>query len=99
VLGDRDGTTCEPAFVDLVERTLRDRGYSVARNDPYKGVALIQRIGDQPRNRHSLQIEVRRPLYMDEATRQPNEGFANVRDDLTDLARTLAAYVRERAAA
>jgi N-formylglutamate deformylase len=48
VLGDRDGTTCEPGFVDLVERDLRARGYSVARNDPYKGVQLIAHIG-QPR--------------------------------------------------
>lgn len=99
VLGDRDGTTCEPGFVDMVERALRALGYSVARNDPYKGVELIRRIGDRARNRHSLQVEVRRPLYMDEATREANEGFAAVRRDLAQVTKALAAYVRERAAA
>lgn len=96
VLGDRDGTTCEPAFVDLVERELRARGYTVARNDPYKGVQLIARIGQPALNRHSLQIEIRRPLYMDEATRERNAGFQKVQRDLSELLQVLAGYVRGR---
>ena len=97
VLGDRDGTTCEPGFVDLVERALRQRGYTVARNDPYKGVQLIARIGQPQRQRHSLQVEIRRPLYMDEATRERNAGFARMQRDLGAVARELAAYVKDRA--
>lgn len=99
VLGDRDGTTCEPEFVELVERELRSRGYTVARNDPYKGVQLIARIGQPQRRRHSLQIEIRRPLYMDEATRERNDGFARVQGDLTAVLHTLAAYVKDRTGA
>lgn len=99
VLGDRDGTTCEPEFVELVERELRGRGYTVARNDPYKGVQLIGRIGQPQRQRHSLQVEIRRPLYMDEATRERNDGFARVQGDLTSLLHTLSAYVKDRARA
>lgn len=97
VLGDRDGTTCEPAFVDLVERSLRARGYTVARNDPYKGVQLIARIGQPARRRHSLQVEIRRPLYMDEATRERNARFPQVQNDLTAVLRTLADYVKAQA--
>src|SRR5262249_10744081 len=37
VLGDRGGTTCEPGFVALVERTLAGMGYSVVRNVPFNG--------------------------------------------------------------
>lgn len=96
VLGDRDGSTCEPGFVDVVERELRACGYTVARNDPYKGVQLIARIGQPARNRHSLQVEVRRPLYMDEGTRERNANFMVVQRDLTRLLGTLAQYVRER---
>lgn len=96
VLGDRDGTTCEPGFVDLIERELRARGYTVARNDPYKGVQLIARIGQPARNRHSLQVEIRRPLYMDEITRERNAGFATVQEDLTALLQALAGYVKDR---
>lgn len=97
VLGDRDGTTCEPGIANLVERELRACGYTVARNDPYKGMQLIARIGQPQRNRHSLQVEIRRPLYMNEATRERNEGFARVQKDLTFLLETLAAYVKDRA--
>jgi len=97
VLGDRDGTTCEPAFVDLVESQLRGFGYTVARNDPYKGVQLIQRIGRPAINRHSLQIEIRRPLYMDEATRERHGGFDALRNDLTELLHAVAGYLRHRA--
>lgn len=98
VLGDRDGTTCEPGFVDLVERELRACGYTVARNDPYKGVQLIARIGQPARNRHSLQVEIRRPLYMDEASRERNAGFDRVQQDLARVLSALAGYVRQRTA-
>jgi N-formylglutamate deformylase len=93
VLGDRDGTTCEPAFVDLIESDLRGKGYVVARNDPYKGVELIGQIGHPLLRRNSLQIEIRRPLYMDERTRERNEGFGRLQADLNSLARKIAGYV------
>jgi N-formylglutamate deformylase len=99
VLGDRDGTTCEPALMDVVERAVRDFGYSVARNDPYKGVALIARIGQPAAHRHSLQIEIRRPLYMDEATRQPHAGFEPLRRCLDATLAAVAAHVGTRLAA
>jgi len=94
VLGDRDGTTCEPALLDVIEARLRAHGYTVARNDPYKGVALIGRIGRPAERRHSLQIEVRRPLYMDEATRERNAGFERLQACLGDTLAAVAAHVR-----
>ena len=97
VLGDRDGTTCEPGFVQLIEDTLRDKGYTVARNDPYKGVQLIAQIGRPSLRRHSLQIEIRRPVYMDEITRERNAGFEKLQGDLTDLLEVVSGYVKTQA--
>jgi len=37
VLGDRYGTSCASLLADLVEVTLRSRGYTVVRNKPYAG--------------------------------------------------------------
>lgn len=96
VLGDRDGQTCEPEFVDAVENALRSRGFTVARNDPYKGVALISRLGRPAERRHSLQVELHRGLYMDELTRERSSGFAPLRTALAGVAADLAAYVRGR---
>lgn len=96
VLGDRDGTTCEPGLIDTVERSLLGMGYRVARNDPFKGVALLAELGRPQQNRHSLQIEIRRPLYMHEPTRERNEGFDTLRDNLNRVLADVAAYVRSR---
>ena len=95
VLGDRDGTTCEPAFIHLIGDTLQSLGYSVAYNEPYKGVALLDRIGQPHLNRHSLQIEINRKLYMDETTREPIAGFEPLRANLQKVMAAVADYVRQ----
>jgi N-formylglutamate amidohydrolase len=94
VLGDRDGTTCEPAFTRIVGETLRDLGYGVALNDPYKGVELVRKHGRPAENRHSLQVEVNRRLYMDEVTLLPNDGYAKLERDLEKLLSAVASFVR-----
>ena len=94
VLGDRDGTTCAPEFIHLIGDTLQSFGYSVAYNEPYKGVELIGRIGQPQLNRHSLQIEIRRPVYMDEDTREPNAGFEPLRAHFAQVMQVVAQYVK-----
>lgn len=96
VLGDRDGSTCDAAFTQLVADTAREMGYTVAVNDPYKGVELVRKHGRPADNRHSLQIELKRTLYMDEITLEPNVGYARLERDLAHLAHALAAFVQER---
>jgi len=96
VLGDRDGTTCEPDFVDVVERSLRSFGYSVARNDPYRGTPMLLQTGQPAMGRHSLQIEIRRPLYMDEATRARNALFHVLQWQMSHTLRNVAQYVQYR---
>ena len=96
VIGDRDGTTCERSFTTLIADTLRAMRYSVAINDPYKGVEIVRRHGRPPERRHSVQIEIKRTLYMDESTLEPHAGYARLERDLRALAAALADYVRER---
>ena len=96
VLGDRDGTTCEAAFTRLCADAFASMGYSVAINDPYKGVELVRRHGRPAEGRHSLQIELKRTLYMDEATFAPNTGYARVERDLADVAGAIARYASTR---
>jgi N-formylglutamate amidohydrolase len=93
VLGDRDGTTCAAEFTAVVADALRAMGYDVAVNDPYKGVELVRLHGRPDENRHSLQIEINRRLYMDETTLEPHHGFAGLRADLDRLLAVLHAFV------
>jgi N-formylglutamate amidohydrolase len=95
VLGDRDGTTCEPAFTAFVAGELRDMGYDVKINEPYKGVELVRRYSDPAKGRHSLQIEVNRKLYMDERRIERNGGFSRVKADLDKLVAAICRYARE----
>jgi N-formylglutamate amidohydrolase len=99
VLGDRDGTTCEPAFTRLVKETLGRFGFEVAVNDPYKGAEIVRRYGDPSAGRHSLQIEIRRDLFMNEAMHVRNEGFARVQAAMGDLIAAVCDYARSRSAA
>ena len=75
ILGDRDGTTCGSDFSAVIAESLRDDGFSVVFNDPYKGVELVQRYSDPSANRHSIQVEINRALYMDEEKITRNANF------------------------
>jgi N-formylglutamate deformylase len=94
VLGDLDGRTCGPEVMALIEGVLREHGYSVARNDPFKGVEIIARNGRPAERRHSLQIEVKRSCYADVVQHQPNAGFERVQRALDAMLQALAAHVR-----
>ena len=92
VLGDRDGTTCEPALTQFVRSNLTAMGYDVKVNDPFKGVALVQAYSDPAGGRHSLQIEINKRLYMDEGTQQRHAGFATLQQHLVQLVDALIAH-------
>lgn len=94
VLGDLDGSSCAPEFLDVVTQAFKTRGYSISVNDPYKGQDLIRKSGQPAKNRHSLQIEINRALYMDESTREPNANFATLKSDIDLVLRDVAAFLR-----
>lgn len=96
VLGDRDRTTCDPAFTEFVRRTLTAMGYAVMVNDPYKGVELVRAYSDPARGRHSLQVEINKRLYMDEERCEPNAGYAALQKNLTTLIEAIRGFVRSR---
>lgn len=89
VIGDRDGSTASPALSRLVCEHLRGLGYSVDHNHPYKGVELVRRYGDPAHDRHSIQVEINRRLYMDEPTLEMTAGFGALRRNLRTLVERL----------
>jgi N-formylglutamate deformylase len=91
VIGDRDGSTANPALSQALCELLRGFGYDVAYNHPYKGVELVRRYGEPARQRHSIQVEVNRKLYMDETTLEPNAHFATLRGHLRQMVDQLLA--------
>ncbi|WP_423196567.1 MULTISPECIES: N-formylglutamate amidohydrolase [unclassified Cupriavidus] len=95
VVGDRDGTTCDKRFTDRVEGVLKEMGYEVWRNHPYKGVEIVRVLGQPQANRHSLQLEVNRKLYMDETALTHGPGFSKLQRDLNALMDDLLRFTRD----
>jgi N-formylglutamate deformylase len=94
VLGDRDGTTCDPSFTEFVRSLLAAMGYVVTVNDPYKGVELVRAYSNPARGRHSLQVEINKRLYMDEAARNRHSGFAPLQANLMQMLDAIRDYIR-----
>jgi len=92
VLGDRYGTTCAPAVVDLVEAVFAGAGLKVARNRPYAGGHTTRVYGRPQHGIHALQIEISRHLYMNEVTLAPHAGFETIRVIAERLIATLASF-------
>jgi N-formylglutamate deformylase len=99
VVGDRDGTTCDPGFTELVRSVLAGMGYDVRVNDPYKGVELVRAYSNPAQGRMSLQLEINKRLYMDEATRTPSAGFAPLQRQLATLVEAVLDYTASELAA
>jgi len=96
VVGDRDGSTSDPVFTRLIVATLRDMGYKVRVNDPYKGVELVRRYSCPGRGRHAVQLEIDRRLYMDEETLEIHDGFHELRANLNILMQRLRDFAAEQ---
>jgi N-formylglutamate deformylase len=94
VISDCLGTTSDPAFTHWVAQHFIDAGYRVQINDPYQGGDLVMATGDPARNRNSIQIELNRALYIDEAAFARHDGFARLKHNLDLFADALADYVR-----
>ncbi|RED49825.1 N-formylglutamate amidohydrolase [Aestuariispira insulae] len=92
VLGDRDGRSCDPGFTEFVRDWFVNRGYRVRVNNPYKGAELVRLCGRPDHNRHSLQIEINRALYIDEKTLEPNRHFESLQRDLSHLVGAISVF-------
>ena len=84
----RRGLRCH--LVDCAERWLVARGLRVRRNQPYAGGFTTQRYGRPSLGRHTLQIELNRAFYMDEARHEKLPGFATTQALMAGLLEELA---------
>ncbi len=75
VLGDRFGAAAGSDVVDRIEAALTSAGLRVARNAPFAGAFVTQNYGRPTKNRHVVQVEIDRSLYMNEQLIRPNNNF------------------------
>ena len=86
VLGDRFGASCDAKLTRFTRDILQAGGYEVQVNRPYAGGFITEYYGNPARGVQSLQLEINRALYLDEATLSRNRDFGKLTRTLTDLA-------------
>ncbi|MFM2422598.1 MAG: hypothetical protein RL291_1128, partial [Pseudomonadota bacterium] len=75
VLGDRFGTSCAAQLTRSVSEALGALGYHVHLNRPYAGGYITEYYGRPAQGVHTLQVEINRALYLDEASLERTAGF------------------------
>lgn len=85
-IGTRDGETCAPHIAEKLQALFAGKGYNaVIDTQGYRGAEIVRRHGDPANNRHSIQLEVNRALYMDEKSLQLKPEFSKLQADLRDI--------------
>ena len=101
VLGDRFGSACNRELSSEVEKMFAAEGFHVVRNRPYAGGFITETHGSPHHNRHALQIEINRALYMDEIRIEKNRDFDDVEAAIARVLKSLAMFlpaIEEKAA-
>ena len=79
------------AWIEAIEAAHAGHGYSIHVNCHSMMPAVASQFGtvrcygDPARDRHGVQVEVNRRLYMDEKTLEPPAGFDRLRSDLKEM--------------
>lgn len=90
VLGDRHGSSADPALMAWIEAHFRAAGWRVGRNVPYAGGHTTEFHGRPADGIHAVQIEIDRGLYLEPYRLQRNARFGDVAAALAALAARLA---------
>jgi N-formylglutamate deformylase len=93
VVSDRHGSTAAPELTAWVADWFRAQGLQVRINDPYQGGDLVRSFGAPSDGRHSIQLEINRALYMDEAGFAHGPRFGEVRALCRAFIRALGSHV------
>lgn len=95
-IGTRRGTSCAPDIAEKMAELFAARGYDVGMNKRFIGGEITLRYGWPEINQHILQVELRRDLYMTEATRERNENFAKVQADCAWVLQEFKTFIEHR---
>ena len=93
VLGTLRGRSVAARWVQMARSALVSRGRRVAVDQPYAGAYIAERHGRPGDDRHVLQVEMCRSLYLDAAGRQTTAGLSRAADDVLALAQAIGTAI------
>jgi N-formylglutamate amidohydrolase len=93
ILGDRFGAACSSDIMAELEQAFRQEGLSVRRNKPYAGGFITEIHGRPSVDRHAVQIELNRALYVDEESLRKNANFIALQQSLQRITKKILGFV------
>jgi N-formylglutamate amidohydrolase len=93
VIGDRDGQSAGRLYRKMIVKALRNMGYRVHINTPYKGAEILKRYGRPFDNMHAIQIEINKHLYLNDDNTIKEKSFTGLQNALTRLINEVAGFV------
>ena len=94
VISDANGTSASREFSSVVVNQFQRLGLRTALNHPYQGGHIVRHYGLPSAGMHSIQIELNRALYMNEATFEKSANFAQLQQDLAQVTETILEYIK-----
>lgn len=96
VLGDRDSVSADLEFTHFVKDTLKNLGFRVVLNNPYKGLEIVKRSGNPYENRHSIQLEINRAIYVNEKTHEHTKAFGEIQEKMVELLKQVSGFTQSK---
>ena len=77
ILGSNDETSASSLLIQTTLSSLHNSSYSVSHNHPFKGGYITRKYGKPNEQQHALQLEMAKPLYMDDSEQHYDEHRAD----------------------
>ena len=95
-LGNLFSQSCPQDISDFFAGQFWNKNYNVEFNCPYSGAFITFNYCQPRRKMWTLQLEINRALYADEALLEPNDNFDNVANDVSEAIVNLAENIKRR---
>jgi len=96
ILGNIDGKTCSEDFIHFCKNILKSQGFKVYINKIYKGADIVKKYGNPNKNKHSMQIEINRSIFMNETTLKKSKDFKKIKETLNILTKEISDYIQHK---
>ena len=95
VIGDNYGNSCDSPISEYIKKTLKDFGFKVYLNNPFSGGYISKNYRNFNENINTIQIEVKRSLYMDETTLLKKKDFELIQEKMSFFIKCIEEFIHD----
>ena len=89
IIGNLYGNSCADELSNYIKKYFNKHNLNVTMNNPFAGGYNTNHYGRPNDNKHAIQIEIKKSLYLDEHNRALNEHAKNFKKIITELIQSL----------